>query len=58
MLRAAARSIVVADGSKLGEVHLGKVASVDAFDLLVTDAAAPLALVAELEAVGLAVQLA
>jgi DeoR family transcriptional regulator of aga operon len=58
MLRAAARSIVVADGSKLGEVHLGRIAPIDAFDVLVTDAAAPLPLVAELEAAGLAVQLA
>ncbi|MEV1131538.1 DeoR/GlpR family DNA-binding transcription regulator [Agromyces sp. NPDC049794] len=58
MLRAAARSIVVADGSKLGEVHLGRIAPIDAFDELVTDAAAPLPLVAELEAVGLAVHLA
>jgi DeoR family transcriptional regulator of aga operon len=58
MLRAAARAIVVADGSKLGEVHLGRVAAIDAFDVLVTDAAAPLPLVAELEAAGLAVHLA
>jgi DeoR/GlpR family transcriptional regulator of sugar metabolism len=58
MLRAAARSIVVADASKLGEVHLGRIAPVDAFDALVTDAMAPLPLVAELEAVGLAVHLA
>ena len=58
MLRAAARSIVVADGSKLGEVHLGRIAPIDAFDVLVTDAGAPLPLVAELEAAGLAVQLA
>lgn len=58
MLRAAARSIVVADGSKLGEVHLGRIAPIDAFDELVTDVAAPLRLVAELEAAGLAVHLA
>lgn len=55
MLRSAARSIVVADGSKLGEVHLGRVAPIDAFDLLVTDAWAPVALVAELEDAGLTV---
>lgn len=58
MLRAAARSVVVADGSKLGEVHLGRIAPIDAFDVLVTDAAAPAPLVAELEVSGLAVQLA
>ncbi|MBT2498187.1 DeoR/GlpR transcriptional regulator [Agromyces sp. ISL-38] len=55
MLRSAARSIVVADGSKLGEVHLGRVAPIDAFDALVTDAWAPVALVAELEDAGLSV---
>ena len=58
MLRRAAASVVVADGSKLGEVHLGRVAPLDAFDTLVTDAAAPRAIVAELEDAGLAVQLA
>ncbi|HET8780057.1 MAG TPA: DeoR/GlpR family DNA-binding transcription regulator [Agromyces sp.] len=58
MLRSAARSIVVADGSKLGEVHLGRIAPIDAFDTLVTDAAAPAPLVAELEEAGLAVVLA
>ncbi|MFD4420663.1 DeoR/GlpR family DNA-binding transcription regulator [Agromyces sp. NPDC058484] len=58
MLRASARSIVVADGSKLGEVHLGRIAPIDAFDALVTDAAAPMPLVAELGAAGLAVALA
>ncbi len=55
MLRAAARSIVIADGSKLGEVHLGRIAPVDAFDLLVTDGTAPRELVAELELAGLTV---
>ena len=55
MLRAAARAIVVADGSKLGEVHLGRIAQVDAFDLLVTDGTAPRELVAELELAGLTV---
>ena len=58
MLRAAARAIVVADASKLGEVHLGRIAPIDAFDVLVTDAAAPVSLVAELEDSGLAVHLA
>lgn len=58
MLRAAARSIIVADGSKLGEVHLGRIAPIDAFDELVTDVAAPPQLVAELEVAGLTVHLA
>ena len=55
MLQRAARAVVVADGTKIGEVHLGRVAPVDAFDALVTDASAPRAIVAELEDVGLAV---
>ncbi|TFD48312.1 DeoR/GlpR transcriptional regulator [Cryobacterium frigoriphilum] len=47
MLEAAERVVVVADGSKLGRVHLGRVGPLAAFDTLVTDAAAdPLALVA------------
>lgn len=40
MLAAAARAVVVADGSKLGQVHLGRVGPLHAFDTLVTDAAA------------------
>ena len=58
MLRAAARSIVVADATKLGEVHLGRIAAVDAFDTLITDAAAPAPLIAELGEVGLATVIA
>lgn len=55
MLQRAARAVVVADGSKVGEVHLGRVGPVDAFDELVTDASAPHPVVAELEEAGLAV---
>jgi len=55
MLQRAARAVVVADGSKIGEVHLGRVGPVDAFDRLVTDASAPRPVVAELEEAGLAV---
>lgn len=58
MLRRAQRAIVVADASKLGEVHLGRVAPVDAFDALVTDAAAPAVLVGELRDAGLEVLVA
>ncbi|MGX5697624.1 DeoR/GlpR family DNA-binding transcription regulator, partial [Agromyces soli] len=58
MVAAAARSYLVADGSKLGEVHLGRIAGLDAFDGLVTDASAPRPLVAELEDVGLQVLVA
>lgn len=58
MLRAAARAVVVADASKLGEVHLGRIAPVDAFSLLVTDAAAPEVLIEEFEELGLPVLVA
>lgn len=58
MLRRAQRAVVVADASKLGEVHLGRVASVDAFDTLVTDAAAPAVLIGELHDAGLDVLVA
>ncbi|TDW29560.1 DeoR/GlpR family DNA-binding transcription regulator [Cryobacterium psychrophilum] len=40
MLAAAERAIVVADGSKLGQVHLGLVGAVGAFDMLITDSTA------------------
>ncbi|UOE42504.1 DeoR/GlpR family DNA-binding transcription regulator [Agromyces larvae] len=56
MLRAAARAVVIADASKLGEVHLGRVGGIDEVDLLVTDDQAPPLLVRDLEAAGLAVQ--
>jgi DeoR family transcriptional regulator of aga operon len=58
MLQRAARAIVLADASKLGEVHLGRIAPVDAFDTLVTDAAAPSVLVGELREAGLDVLVA
>ncbi|WP_308797010.1 DeoR/GlpR family DNA-binding transcription regulator [Agromyces silvae] len=58
MLRAAARVVIVADASKLGEVHLGRIAPVDAFNLLITDAAAPEVLIEEFEALGLPVLVA
>jgi DeoR family transcriptional regulator of aga operon len=48
----------VADASKLGEVHLGRIAAIDEVDLLVTDDQAPELLVRELEEAGLAVTIA
>lgn len=57
MLAAAARAIVVADASKLGQVHLGRVGPLDAFDTLVTDAAADPQLLAPLREAGLTVLL-
>jgi len=48
MIAAAARTIVIADGSKIGRVHLGRVADVAAVDVLITDPTAPRAALAEL----------
>ncbi|WP_394552863.1 DeoR/GlpR family DNA-binding transcription regulator [Agromyces sp. MMS24-JH15] len=58
MLRAATRSVVVADASKLGEVHLGRIAGIDEVDLLLTDDQAPAVLVGELRDAGLEVRTA
>ncbi|WP_108665766.1 DeoR/GlpR family DNA-binding transcription regulator [Euzebya rosea] len=55
MIRAAAHRVVVADGTKLGQVALAKVCDLDHVDLLITDDQAPSGVVAELRATGLAV---
>jgi len=55
MLAAARRAIIVADGSKLGQSHLGTVGPLGAFDTLVTDAAAPAAQLDLLREAGLSV---
>jgi DeoR family transcriptional regulator of aga operon len=55
MLAAAERAIVVADGAKLGRVHLGRIGPLAAFDTLVTDAAADPLSLAPLRDAGLAV---
>ena len=55
MLAAATRAVVVADASKLGQVHLGKVGPLRAFDTLVTDAAADEVMLAPLREAGLTV---
>ena len=55
MLAAAARVVVVADGSKLGQVHLGLVGALGAFDTLVTDSGADPTALAALADAGLAV---
>lgn len=47
-LRAARRRIVVADGSKLGDVQLARICGLDEVDLLITDAAADAAAVESL----------
>jgi DeoR family transcriptional regulator of aga operon len=50
MIAAAARTVVIADGSKIGRVQLGHVADACAVNLLITDSAAPGAALAELRA--------
>ncbi|MFO7690082.1 MAG: DeoR/GlpR family DNA-binding transcription regulator [Cryobacterium sp.] len=55
MLAAAQRAVVVADGAKLGQVHLGRVGPLLAFDTLITDAGAAPAPVLALRDTGLSV---
>jgi DeoR family transcriptional regulator of aga operon len=50
MIAAAARTAVIADGSKIGRVHLGRVTDACAIDVLVTDPSAPGTALAELRA--------
>jgi DeoR family transcriptional regulator of aga operon len=50
MIAAAARTVVIADGSKIGRVQLGYVADASAVDVLITDQSAPGAALAELRA--------
>jgi DeoR family transcriptional regulator of aga operon len=53
MVAASSRRILVADSSKLGQVHLGRVATAQQLDALITDADADPAHVAALRATGL-----
>ena len=55
MLKAARRTVVVADGSKLGEVEVARICQVDEVDLLVTDAGAYPRVVDDLMRAGLTV---
>ena len=55
MLKAARRTVVVADGSKLGEVEVARICQVDEVDLLVTDAGADPRVVDDLMRAGLTV---
>ena len=50
MIAAAARAVVIADGSKIGRVQLGHVADATAVDVLITDQSAPATALAELRA--------
>jgi DeoR family transcriptional regulator of aga operon len=58
MLLAARRRIVVADGSKLGEVEVAKVCDLGEVSMVVTDGSADPAVVAELAGAGCQVQVA
>jgi DeoR family transcriptional regulator of aga operon len=58
MVGAATRAIVVADGSKVGRTHLGRIASLDEVDGLITGASAPDDAVDALRAAGLTVVVA
>lgn len=53
MIRSAARAVVVADGSKLGQVHLGRVAAVGEVAGLLTGASAPAHEISRLRRAGL-----
>jgi len=58
MMRAARLGVVVADGSKVGEVSLVHLYGLDEVDLLITTRSAPSAALSRLEGRGLAVHLA
>jgi DeoR/GlpR family transcriptional regulator of sugar metabolism len=58
MLLAARRRVIVADGSKLGEVELAKVCDIDEVSLVISDNTADPAVVSEIEGAGCAVELA
>ena len=58
MVRSAARSVLIADGSKLGQTRLGSIAPLAAFESLVTAGAAAEGVLADLRAAGLAAVIA
>ncbi len=58
MVDAAERSIIVADGSKIGRTHLGRVASIDEVDELITGESADGSALDALRKAGLAVTVA
>jgi DeoR family transcriptional regulator of aga operon len=55
MVERAGRTVVVADGSKLGNVHLGRIARLTDVDALITSATAPVGVLEEFAALDLAV---
>jgi DeoR family transcriptional regulator of aga operon len=58
MLLAARRRVIVADGSKVGEVELARVCGIEEVSLLITDPTADPEVVAEIAAAGCQVELA
>jgi DeoR family transcriptional regulator, aga operon transcriptional repressor len=58
MLLAARRRVIVADGSKIGEVELAKVCDIEEVSLLITDPTADPEVVAEIAAAGCQVEYA
>jgi len=58
MLLSARRPVVVADGSKLGEVEVAKICDLSEVSLVVTDASADPSILADLAAAGCDVQVA
>lgn len=58
MIASAQRVVVVADGSKIGGTHVGRIAALDEVESLITGASAPAAELARLRAAGLAVRVA
>jgi DeoR family transcriptional regulator, aga operon transcriptional repressor len=57
MIEHAERLVIVADGSKLGEVTMATVAPADRITTLITDDAAPTQELVELEALGVEIML-
>ena len=58
LVRRAARVVIVADHTKLGQVKFAKICAIEAVDVLITDSEAPREQVAAFEAAGLEVRLA
>lgn len=58
MVAAATQTVIVADGTKLGRTHLGRIAALDEIAGLITAGAAPPASIADLRAAGLPVTIA
>lgn len=58
MVAAAQRTVVVADGSKLGNISVAKIADLSDIDQLITGPSAPPEVVGELESRGVAVEIA